>query len=104
MIRRPPRSTLFPYTTLFRSKQIPAIAVGWSDWDGNGIDIAFWAFDCPGHIALIFAAFRYHDGCSMTVNGPIRGVEFHPQGDQIRCLGSRRKAIGLDDYCHAAVA
>src|SRR5258708_3401917 len=25
MIRRPPRSTLFPYTTLFRSKQIYAI-------------------------------------------------------------------------------
>src|SRR3712207_7928789 len=23
MIRRPPRSTLFPYTTLFRSQQIP---------------------------------------------------------------------------------
>src|SRR2546422_3534130 len=25
MIRRPPRSTLFPYTTLFRSIQVPAI-------------------------------------------------------------------------------
>src|SRR2546430_15333331 len=24
MIRRPPRSTLFPYTTLFRSKDVPA--------------------------------------------------------------------------------
>src|SRR2546422_4130001 len=24
MIRRPPRSTLFPYTTLFRSHQVPA--------------------------------------------------------------------------------
>src|ERR1039458_2260990 len=24
MIRRPPRSTLFPYTTLFRSQEIPA--------------------------------------------------------------------------------
>src|SRR3712207_8406257 len=24
MIRRPPRSTLFPYTTLFRSHQLPA--------------------------------------------------------------------------------
>src|SRR3712207_6972446 len=24
MIRRPPRSTLFPYTTLFRSRQLPA--------------------------------------------------------------------------------
>src|SRR3712207_8567967 len=27
MIRRPPRSTLFPYTTLFRSRQCP-VAVG----------------------------------------------------------------------------
>src|SRR5260221_9865240 len=29
MIRRPPRSTLFPYTTLFRSERIPS---------GEGID------------------------------------------------------------------
>src|SRR5438128_3788135 len=27
MFRRPPRSTLFPYTTLFRSARTPAIAV-----------------------------------------------------------------------------
>src|SRR3989475_7295457 len=27
MIRRPPRSTLFPYTTLFRSDTHPAVAV-----------------------------------------------------------------------------
>src|SRR5256712_9439651 len=27
MIRRPPRSTLFPYTTLFRSKMIAAVAL-----------------------------------------------------------------------------
>src|SRR2546422_10443484 len=43
MIRRPPRSTLFPYTTLFRSAKIDNSfisksemtrrpAVGWSDW------------------------------------------------------------------------
>src|SRR3712207_7758784 len=25
MIRRPPRSTLFPYTTLFRSERLPAV-------------------------------------------------------------------------------
>src|SRR3712207_7251994 len=25
MIRRPPRSTLFPYTTLFRSRRLPAV-------------------------------------------------------------------------------
>src|SRR3712207_8271113 len=28
MIRRPPRSTLFPYTTLFRSSGKPAFGVG----------------------------------------------------------------------------
>src|SRR2546430_5630327 len=28
MIRRPPRSTLFPYTTLFRSQQ----QIDWLDW------------------------------------------------------------------------
>src|SRR5690349_22692944 len=28
MIRRPPRSTLFPYTTLFRSARRPAVASG----------------------------------------------------------------------------
>src|SRR5260370_14975548 len=29
MIRRPPRSTLFPYTTLFRSRLIWAISKNW---------------------------------------------------------------------------
>src|SRR3712207_9351079 len=28
MIRRPPRSTLFPYTTLFRSREEPAVRGG----------------------------------------------------------------------------
>src|SRR2546429_4568187 len=28
MIRRPPRSTLFPYTTLFRSRQAEATLIG----------------------------------------------------------------------------
>src|SRR3712207_7432248 len=33
MIRRPPRSTLFPYTTLFRSHEdAPAAEGGWLDW------------------------------------------------------------------------
>src|SRR5690349_23942358 len=29
MIRRPPRSTLFPYTTLFRSPRLDSVVVGW---------------------------------------------------------------------------
>src|SRR2546430_16129743 len=31
MIRRPPRSTLFPYTTLFRSARVATIALGYAD-------------------------------------------------------------------------
>src|SRR2546426_5736278 len=31
MIRRPPRSTLFPYTTLFRSKEAPRPQVSYGD-------------------------------------------------------------------------
>src|SRR2546430_11366203 len=32
MIRRPPRSTLFPYTTLFRSPQLPGAFVATENW------------------------------------------------------------------------
>src|SRR3712207_8993075 len=32
MIRRPPRSTLFPYTTLFRSEYVLALARDEPDW------------------------------------------------------------------------
>src|SRR5258707_11305030 len=43
MIRRPPRSTLFPYTTLFRSiwpgKPYPLGAT----WDGQGVNFALFS-------------------------------------------------------------
>src|SRR2546422_8387170 len=34
MIRRPPRSTLFPYTTLFRSAVMPPKRCSWASVDG----------------------------------------------------------------------
>src|SRR5256885_12593436 len=37
MIRRPPRSTLFPYTTLFRSPQKPPVLRGKPHPAGGGI-------------------------------------------------------------------
>src|SRR2546429_10024372 len=37
MIRRPPRSTLFPYTTLFRS------LAGWWNWSGSFVLAAAYA-------------------------------------------------------------
>src|SRR5256885_12644793 len=38
MIRRPPRSTLFPYTTLFRSRGATTM---WERWDGIRPDSSF---------------------------------------------------------------
>src|SRR2546430_10580253 len=38
MIRRPPRSTLFPYTTLFRSRARPSGGRGAARGSGRGLD------------------------------------------------------------------
>src|SRR5436305_4070137 len=38
MIRRPPRSTLFPYTTLFRSHLMRSVAIPDSNLSASGLD------------------------------------------------------------------
>src|SRR5256885_12942885 len=43
MIRRPPRSTLFPYTTLFRSACSPC----WIECEGKASPRALPADECP---------------------------------------------------------
>src|SRR3989442_2948378 len=55
MIRRPPRSTLFPYTTLFRS--IPGNGVGWLE------RVHFFNRDT----GIVFNSFS--GGCWYTTNG-----------------------------------
>src|SRR3712207_3961600 len=49
MIRRPPRSTLFPYTTLFRSLVVPALTDGCVvtvvDREGRARDVGSWHAD-----------------------------------------------------------
>src|SRR5688572_32298704 len=47
MIRRPPRSTLFPYTTLFRSYPLSSrFATAWSGWSGRDKCQTFSTFGC----------------------------------------------------------
>src|SRR3712207_7442737 len=59
MIRRPPRSTLFPYTTLFRSLPIFDVAVGER------------AISHMGHIKMMGAIQPFLSGAiSKTVNMP----------------------------------
>src|SRR2546425_4543499 len=54
MIRRPPRSTLFPYTTLFRSR--PAL------WTGSDRGAGAPRERRPGHGAVGMAAARARPG------------------------------------------
>src|SRR2546422_3308713 len=60
MIRRPPRSTLFPYTTLFRSHVgtsiVHAGAVSWTSAGGSGYAAAVSAGALIGRRAALVAA------------------------------------------------
>src|SRR5258707_11623807 len=54
MIRRPPRSTLFPYTTLFRSRKLAKPTV-----TSTGKRIPGLKLDHPRQLALMHALVRF---------------------------------------------
>src|ERR1035438_9132045 len=60
MIRRPPRSTLFPYTTLFRSGKAgsPAIKIS--------IAYGWYIHPDPGIPSLVFECLRPVVGCALV--------------------------------------
>src|SRR3712207_6307863 len=87
MIRRPPRSTLFPYTTLFRSALLFAILI--VDLDGRG------QVDQAAHGAILHAGndlegSRLLASCQNPTRGPrdgdgsvhaiTAGTQWHPKG------------------------
>src|SRR5437763_10151646 len=65
MIRRPPRSTLFPYTTLFRSAQV-------DDWHQRAVALGGYAvvesapLDLPGRDRLPWARDRKSTGLNSS--------------------------------------
>src|SRR5256885_9935976 len=66
MIRRPPRSTLFPYTTLFRSARNGQIA-GYANIQFMGAHAAIWSADGENFLdlhpsQLLFSAAYGTDG------------------------------------------
>src|SRR5258707_11697007 len=56
MIRRPPRSTLFPYTTLFRS--VPPVGAGGRFWGTRNRKQAGMG---RGDVAIVFGQAVHHD-------------------------------------------
>src|SRR3712207_9011842 len=68
MIRRPPRSTLFPYTTLFRSRGVPSRFTfdgGRSPvWSPDGSQIAYVHEDTVRRKALVTGEVRSEEHTS----------------------------------------
>src|SRR3712207_8515396 len=68
MIRRPPRSTLFPYTTLFRSSLWSCQGAGWSV--GGGLSAG-----SGGSVAVRPVVQASHPGSEKERGGRVRSEE-----------------------------
>src|SRR3989454_12832081 len=75
MIRRPPRSTLFPYTTLFRSVRVARAPLRVDRGAGRGVGALV---DAVGHAVVI------------GIDGTPGRVDVHPGG----CVGALIEAVG----------
>src|SRR2546425_6770233 len=117
MIRRPPRSTLFPYTTLFRSGQTivappssfsGAVGVAMSQlgkpyvWAAAGPD----SFDCSGLVVYSFGAvgksLPHSTYALYSMGAPVSRDQLQP-GDLVFFdgLGHVGIYIGGDQFVHA---
>src|SRR3712207_8243770 len=81
MIRRPPRSTLFPYTTLFRSMS-------------NEIRV-------PCNRGIVGAAFT--NNCVVHVSEPYKDPRFNPEPDRRTGFVTDRKSTRLNSS-HANIS
>src|SRR5436853_1742294 len=79
MIRRPPRSTLFPYTTLFRSSDTPHCA---------GRDPAH-----PGTASAVTCSRALEDRKSTRLNSSHLGISY-----AVFCLKKKKKKHTSNDY------
>src|SRR3712207_8125473 len=97
MIRRPPRSTLFPYTTLFRSRQIGSGSASNVSWTGVGAGAAVvllngqtgnGASDLPRQLDA--ASTNYEDRKSTRLNSSHANISY-----AVFCLKKHLLALGV---------
>src|SRR2546430_13467003 len=83
MIRRPPRSTLFPYTTLFRSLEKEAILRGLDD---EGVELLGWALDPAVTFGVTVDEDRLADRKSTRLNSSHSQISY-----AVFCLKKKKK-------------
>src|SRR5256885_13320371 len=99
MIRRPPRSTLFPYTTLFRSDHAGHAALAQAAGHAAAKQLAQrpavqFVVEVPGAAYLVKA--HEHDGLAQ-LPGPLQAVEGDEGGDQLFAAHAPGPPTGEED-------
>src|SRR2546421_9556517 len=95
MIRRPPRSTLFPYTTLFRSLRLGSLALGdlQPEQDLVAVEIS-GSFEAVPLVERDRAALALSDACPHRADAPVAEV----LDDQVeRCCTEASSLVALVD-------
>src|SRR5436189_4878348 len=85
MLRRPPRSTLFPYTTLFRSQLNVAVLVGSTFTAASAYLFGRVATGSRAVGAMTGAAFAFGDRKSTRLNSSHRCISY-----AVFCLKKKR--------------
>src|SRR3712207_8332884 len=96
MIRRPPRSTLFPYTTLFRSSRVR------EHYLLHDIDLLCWISVMPARHALARSEATSSDGVATKIVSSPATVPTTPSGDD-RSIALDRKSTRLNSS-HANIS
>src|SRR2546430_13642230 len=84
MIRRPPRSTLFPYTTLFRSVE-PTVSVSPGNRESG---VVFFCFANPDGTVPVMNATPDSDRKSTRLNSSHSQISY-----AVFCLKKKKKTI-----------
>src|SRR5258708_28805151 len=93
MIRRPPRSTLFPYTTLFRSVGIAGIISGIAAFFftmgfENQMPMAEWFYDLENSLLMPLSALNLADRKSTRLNSSHQIISY-----AVFCLKKKKQII-----------
>src|SRR5258707_7713342 len=101
MIRRPPRSTLFPYTTLFRSvrNQLhPVVERALETAPDRGTVIGELAREIPDQASLLVAGAVSRDRKSTRLNSSHANISY-----AVFCLKKKKKKTNNQQSRHQAI-